>query len=157
MGAVGRRDEHHRARGDAADEVLQAAVNASAPGKVLYSGDGIRGYGKLVIIKHNAVYLSVYAHNSRLLVKEGQTVAKGQKIAEMGNSDADQVGAAFSDPPFRQTDRSDQTAAGRKASLSAPRLPPAGRRVLSGLGPKSFDFMLEAQRVIAARIIVALA
>lgn len=70
-------------------------VIASAPGKVLYSGDGIRGYGKLVIIKHNKVYLSVYAHNSQLLVKEGQSVVKGQKIAEMGNSDSDQVKLHF--------------------------------------------------------------
>ena len=70
-------------------------VIASAPGKVLYSGDGIRGYGKLVIIKHNKAFLSVYAHNSQLLVKEGQNVAKGQKIAEMGNSDADQVKLHF--------------------------------------------------------------
>ncbi len=70
-------------------------VSASAPGKVLYSGDGIRGYGKLVIIKHNKAFLSVYAHNSQLFVKEGQTVAKGQKIAEMGSSDADQVKLHF--------------------------------------------------------------
>jgi lipoprotein NlpD len=70
-------------------------VIASAPGKVLYSGDGIRGYGKLVIIKHNKAYLSVYAHNSQLLVKEGQSVVKGQKIAEMGNTDSDQVKLHF--------------------------------------------------------------
>ena len=74
---------------------LGQPVIASAPGKVLYSGDGIRGYGKLVIIKHNKVYLSVYAHNSQLLVKEGQTVVKGQKIAEMGSTDADQVKLHF--------------------------------------------------------------
>lgn len=71
------------------------AVTASAPGRVLYSGDGIRGYGKLVIIKHNKAFLSVYAHNSQLLVKEGQNVAKGQKIAEMGSSDAEQVKLHF--------------------------------------------------------------
>ena len=71
------------------------AINASAPGKVLYSGDGIRGYGKLVIIKHNKVFLSVYAHNSQVSVKEGQMVIKGQKIAEMGNSDAEQVNLHF--------------------------------------------------------------
>jgi lipoprotein NlpD len=74
---------------------LGQAVFASAPGKVLYSGDGIRGYGKLVIIKHNKVYLSVYAHNSQLLVKEGQAVVKGQKIADMGASDSDQVKLHF--------------------------------------------------------------
>lgn len=70
-------------------------VLAGAPGRVLYAGDGIRGYGKLVIVKHNKVFLSVYAHNSQILVKEGQNVVKGQKIAEMGNSDADQVKLHF--------------------------------------------------------------
>ena len=74
---------------------LGQSVIASAPGKVLYSGDGIRGYGKLVIIKHNKVFLSVYAHNNQLLVKEGQTVVKGQKIGDMGASDADQVKLHF--------------------------------------------------------------
>jgi len=71
------------------------AVLASAPGKVVYSGSSLRGYGKLIIIKHNTSYLSVYAHNSQILVKEGQSVAKGQKIAEMGNSDSDRVALHF--------------------------------------------------------------
>src|SRR5574340_1031760 len=71
------------------------AVVASAPGKVVYSGSGLRGYGKLIIIKHNKTYLSAYAHNDRIMVKEGQSVRKGQKIAEMGNSDADQVKLHF--------------------------------------------------------------
>ncbi|MEO8992589.1 MAG: peptidoglycan DD-metalloendopeptidase family protein [Nitrosospira sp.] len=71
------------------------AVNASADGKVVYSGAGLRGYGKLVIIKHNNTYLSAYAHNDKILVKEGQTVVKGQKIAEMGNSDASLVKLHF--------------------------------------------------------------
>jgi lipoprotein NlpD len=70
-------------------------VQASAAGKVVYSGSGLRGYGKLVIIKHNDTFLSAYAHNERLLVKEGQTVRKGQQIAEMGDSDADQVKLHF--------------------------------------------------------------
>lgn len=70
-------------------------VYAAAPGKVVYSGSGLRGYGKLVIIKHNKTYLSAYAHNSLILVKEGQNVARGQKIAEMGDSDADQVKLHF--------------------------------------------------------------
>jgi lipoprotein NlpD len=70
-------------------------VLAGAPGRVVYSGSGLRGYGKLIIIKHDATYLSVYAHNSQILVKEGQTVAKGQKIAEMGSTDADRVGLHF--------------------------------------------------------------
>ena len=65
------------------------AVNAAAAGRVNYVGTGIRGYGNLVIVKHDATYLSVYAHNSKILVKEGQTVSKGQKIAEVGSSDAD--------------------------------------------------------------------
>jgi lipoprotein NlpD len=64
------------------------AITAAAPGKVIYSGSDLRGYGKLVIIKHNKTYLSVYAHNSKIVVKEGQAVAAGQKIAEMGNTDA---------------------------------------------------------------------
>jgi lipoprotein NlpD len=69
-------------------------VLASASGRVLYSGT-MRGYGKLVIIKHNDTYLSAYAHNSNVLVKEGQSVAKGQKIAEIGNSDSPQVKLHF--------------------------------------------------------------
>ncbi len=71
------------------------AILASSSGKVVYSGSGLRGYGKLIIIKHNKTYLSAYAHNDQILVKEGQSVSKGQKIAEMGNSDADQVKLHF--------------------------------------------------------------
>lgn len=71
------------------------AVNASAPGKVIYSGSDLRGYGKLVIIKHNNTYLSVYAHNRNILVKEGQQVTRGQKIAEMGDSDTDKTKLHF--------------------------------------------------------------
>ena len=74
---------------------LGQAVVASSAGKVVYSGNGLRGYGKLVIIKHNKTYLSAYAHNDQLLVKEGQSVSKGQKIAEMGNTDTDQVSLHF--------------------------------------------------------------
>jgi len=70
-------------------------VHAAAPGKVVYSGAGLRGYGKLVIIKHNKTYLSAYAHNSQILVKEGQDVVKGQKIAEMGSTDTDRVKLHF--------------------------------------------------------------
>jgi lipoprotein NlpD len=70
-------------------------VFASAGGRVVYSGVGLRGYGKLVIIKHNQTYLSAYAHNSNILVKEGQNVARGQKIAEIGNTDAPQVKLHF--------------------------------------------------------------
>jgi lipoprotein NlpD len=82
-------------KGIAIDGKAGEAVMASAPGKVVYSGSGLRGYGKLVIIKHNASYLSVYAHNSQILVKEGQSVAKGQKIAEMGGTDSNRVGLHF--------------------------------------------------------------
>jgi lipoprotein NlpD len=70
---------------------LGQAVVASAPGRVVYTGSGLRGYGNLVIIKHNDTYLSAYAHNRSVLVKQGDSVAKGQKIAEMGDSDASRV------------------------------------------------------------------
>lgn len=71
------------------------AVYAAAQGKVVYSGTGLRGYGKLIIIKHTKTYLSAYAHNSKMLVKEGQEISKGQKIAEMGNTDTDSVKLHF--------------------------------------------------------------
>jgi lipoprotein NlpD len=70
-------------------------VKTAAPGKVVYSGSGLRGYGLLVIIKHDDTYLSAYGHNSRLLVKEGDPVKKGQAIAEMGQTDADSVKLHF--------------------------------------------------------------
>ena len=70
-------------------------VVASAAGKVVYAGTGLRGYGKLIIVKHNNTFLSAYAHNRELAVKEGQQVAKGQKIAEMGDTDSDQVKLHF--------------------------------------------------------------
>ncbi len=66
-------------------------VYASADGRVVYAGSGLRGYGNLVILKHNETYLTAYAHNQTLLVKEDQTVRKGQRIADMGSSDADKV------------------------------------------------------------------
>ena len=70
-------------------------VVAAAAGKVVYSGSGLKGYGNLVIIQHNQTYLSAYAHNKIIVVKEGQAVKQGQKIAEMGNSDADRVKLHF--------------------------------------------------------------
>jgi lipoprotein NlpD len=70
-------------------------VLASADGRVVYAGAGLRGYGNLIILKHNNTYLSAYAHNQTLLVKEDQTVRKGQKIAEMGSTDADRVKLHF--------------------------------------------------------------
>ncbi len=66
-------------------------VLAAADGRVVYAGAGLRGYGNLIILKHNNTYLTAYAHNQTLLVKEDQVIKRGQKIAEMGNSDADQV------------------------------------------------------------------
>ena len=63
-------------------------VLAASDGKVVYAGNSLRGYGNLVIVKHDNTYLTAYAHNSKLLVKEGDTVRKGQKIAEMGDTDA---------------------------------------------------------------------
>lgn len=66
-------------------------VQAASDGKVVYSGSGLRGYGQLLIIKHNNAFLTAYAHNSKILVKEGQSVTRGQKIAEMGDTEADQV------------------------------------------------------------------
>lgn len=70
-------------------------VVASAAGKVVYSGSGLRGYGKLVIVKHDRSYLSVYAHNRELLVREGERVDKGQKIAEVGSAEANRPALHF--------------------------------------------------------------
>lgn len=71
------------------------AVNAAAAGTVIHTGAGIRGYGRLVIIKHGTGWVSAYAHNDKITVMEGQEVKRGQKVAEMGNSDADQVKLHF--------------------------------------------------------------
>lgn len=76
--------------GKAGDPVL-----AAADGKVVYAGSGLRGYGNLIILKHNNTFLTAYAHNKALLVKEDQSVKKGQKIAEMGSSDTDRVKLHF--------------------------------------------------------------
>lgn len=70
-------------------------VTASADGKVVYAGAGLRGYGNLIILKHNDTFLTAYAHNRALMVKEDQAVKKGQKIAEMGSSDTDRVKLHF--------------------------------------------------------------
>ena len=70
-------------------------VYAAADGRVVYAGAGLRGYGNLIILKHNNTFLTAYAHNQTLLVKEDQTVKRGQKIAEMGNTDADRVKLHF--------------------------------------------------------------
>ena len=76
--------------GRAGDPVVSAAE-----GRVVYVGAGLRGYGNLIILKHNNTFLTVYAHNQALLVKEDQTVRQGQKIAKMGNSDAERVKLHF--------------------------------------------------------------
>ena len=76
--------------GKAGDPVL-----AAADGRVVYAGSGLRGYGNLVIVKHNATFLTAYAHNPTLLVKEDQAVRRGQRIAEMGSSDAERVQLHF--------------------------------------------------------------
>jgi lipoprotein NlpD len=76
--------------GKAGDPVL-----AAADGRVVYAGSGLRGFGNLVIVKHNNSYLTAYAHNQTLLVKEDQAVRRGQRIAEMGSSDAERVQLLF--------------------------------------------------------------
>ena len=76
--------------GKAGDPVL-----AAADGRVVYAGAGLRGYGNLIILKHNNTFLTAYAHNQSLLVKEDQNVKRGQKIAEMGSTDADRVKLHF--------------------------------------------------------------
>ncbi|MDP4077320.1 peptidoglycan DD-metalloendopeptidase family protein [Acidovorax sp. A1169] len=84
------RNKGYDISGKAGDPVL-----AAADGRVVYSGAGLRGYGNLVILKHNNTFLTAYAHNQTLLVKEDQSVRKGQKIAEMGSTDADRVKLHF--------------------------------------------------------------
>lgn len=84
------RNKGYDISGKAGDSVL-----ASADGRVVYAGAGLRGYGNLIILKHNNTYLTAYAHNQTLLVKEDQSVRRGQKIAEMGSTDADRVKLHF--------------------------------------------------------------
>ena len=83
------------AKGIDIEGALGQDINSAGAGKVIYNGSDLRGYGNLVIVKHNKDYLSVYAHNNKILVKEGQQVLKGQKIAEMGSSGADKVKLHF--------------------------------------------------------------
>ena len=70
-------------------------VNAAADGKVIFSGPGPRGYGNLLIVKHDGDTLTVYAHNRALLVKDGQSVKRGQKIAEVGDTGTDRTKLHF--------------------------------------------------------------
>lgn len=74
---------------------LGQPVLAAASGQVVYAGTGLRGYGKLLIIKHNDTFLSAYAHNEKLLVNEGEWVKAGQRIADMGSSGTDRVKLHF--------------------------------------------------------------
>ncbi len=84
-----------RSKGVAITGKVGDPVMAAADGRVVYAGSGLRGYGNLVIVKHNTTYLTAYAHNQVLLVKEDQVVRRGQKIAEMGSSDAERVQLHF--------------------------------------------------------------
>ena len=84
------RNKGYDIAGKAGDPVL-----AAADGRVVYAGAGLRGYGNLVILKHNNTFLTAYAHNQALLVKEDQSVRRGQKIAEMGSTDSDRVKLHF--------------------------------------------------------------
>ena len=70
-------------------------VRAAANGRVVYQGSGLRGYGQLIIIKHNDEFLSAYAHNDRIYVKEGDAVKRGQKIADMGSTGTDRIKLHF--------------------------------------------------------------
>lgn len=88
-------DEGRNVKGLAIGGRMGDPVIAAADGRVVYAGSGLRGYGNLVIVKHNNTYLSAYAHNQALLVREDQVVRRGQKIAEMGSSDAERVQLHF--------------------------------------------------------------
>lgn len=87
--------EDTRSKGVALGGKLGDPIYAAADGRVVYAGSGLRGYGNLVIIKHNETLLTAYAHNQSLLVREDQVVRRGQKIAEMGSSDTDRVKLHF--------------------------------------------------------------
>lgn len=87
---LGRFDDTHN-KGIDIGGTPGAPVRAAADGRVVYAGNGLRGYGNLIIVKSDATFLTAYAHNRDLKVKEGDSVTKGQEIAEMGNSDSDRV------------------------------------------------------------------
>jgi murein DD-endopeptidase MepM/ murein hydrolase activator NlpD len=90
-GTVFRRFDGGNSKGIDISAAAGTPVVAAAPGTVVYAGNGLRGYGNLLILKHNSEYLTAYAHNRVLLVKEGQAVKRGEKIAEMGDTDTDRV------------------------------------------------------------------
>lgn len=95
QGAVHATFDEQRNKGLAIAGKAGDPVVAAADGRVMYAGSGLRGYGNMVIIKHNDTFLSAYAHNQSLLVREDQVVKRGQPIAEMGSSDTDQVKLHF--------------------------------------------------------------
>jgi lipoprotein YgeR len=90
-GAIIRGFDGKSSKGIDIDGQPGSRIVAAAPGTVVYAGNGLRGYGNLLIVKHNADYLTAYAHNRALLVKEGDTVAQNQPIAEMGDTDTNRV------------------------------------------------------------------
>jgi lipoprotein NlpD len=95
LGPVASAFEENKTKGLAITGKAGDPVLAAADGRVVYAGSGLRGYGNLVIVKHNNLFLSAYAHNQTLLVKEDQVVRRGQKIAEMGSTDAERVQLHF--------------------------------------------------------------
>jgi len=95
LGPVASGFEENKTKGLAITGKAGDPVLAAADGRVVYAGSGLRGYGNLVIVKHNNLFLSAYAHNQTLLVKEDQVVRRGQKIAEMGSTDAERVQLHF--------------------------------------------------------------
>lgn len=88
-------DPRHGSKGLDIAAAEGTLVNAAAAGEVVYAGDGLRGYGNLIILKHNVTTLSAYAHQSRLLVSEGQQVLRGQPIGEVGSMDAERIKLHF--------------------------------------------------------------
>ncbi|RZF29569.1 LysM peptidoglycan-binding domain-containing protein [Paraburkholderia sp. UYCP14C] len=90
-GTVFRRFDGGNSKGIDISAAAGTPIVAAAPGTVVYAGNGLRGYGNLLILKHDADYLTAYAHNRALFVKEGESVKRGQKIAEMGDTDTDRV------------------------------------------------------------------
>jgi lipoprotein NlpD len=95
QGVVATPFDEQKNKGVAIAGRLGDPVLAAADGRVVYAGAGLRGYGNLIILKHNNTYLTAYAHNQALLVREDQSVRQGQKIAEMGSSDTDSVKLHF--------------------------------------------------------------
>ena len=94
-GKVSRNFNGSTSKGISITNAAGTPVMAAAAGTVAYSGSGLRGYGNLIILQHSDGFLTIYAHNQKLLVDEGQRIRQGQKIAEMGSSDASSVQLYF--------------------------------------------------------------